>query len=87
MLDYFQLFNYSRIVTVGECMGDPKENWYRTAGGAPDRTLLVRYFRGRSMALSTNNMQAKKSKSQGSTLRYSAFLLISAQVIAQVFYS
>ncbi|KAI5465418.1 hypothetical protein BGZ63DRAFT_103798 [Mariannaea sp. PMI_226] len=22
-----------RLVTVGECLGDPKENWYRTAGG------------------------------------------------------
>ncbi|PVH91956.1 carbohydrate esterase family 4 protein [Periconia macrospinosa] len=41
MLEHFQLFNYSRLVTVGECMGDPPQNWYRTAGGAPNRTLLV----------------------------------------------
>jgi len=41
MLDYFSLFNFSRSVTVGECLGDPKENWYRTAGGAPDAKLLV----------------------------------------------
>jgi hypothetical protein len=41
MLDYFELFNFSRSVTVGECMGDPPENWYRAAGGAANRTLLV----------------------------------------------
>jgi hypothetical protein len=23
-----------KAVTVGDCLGDPKENWYRTAGGA-----------------------------------------------------
>jgi len=42
MLDYFKLFNYSKLVTVGECMGDPKENWYRAAGGAANHTLLMK---------------------------------------------
>ena len=41
MLDYLQLLNFSRSVTVGECMGDPPENWYRAAGGAANHTLLV----------------------------------------------
>jgi hypothetical protein len=41
MLDYLSFFNFSKSVTVGECMGDPKENWYRGAGGAPDPNLLV----------------------------------------------
>jgi hypothetical protein len=41
MLDYFDLFNFSRLVTVGECMGDPPQNWYRAAGGAANRSLLV----------------------------------------------
>jgi hypothetical protein len=41
MLDYLQLFDYSRSVTIGECMGDPPENWYRAAGGAANHSLLV----------------------------------------------
>lgn len=41
MLDYLELFNFSRSVTVGQCMGDPPENWYRAAGGAANHTLLV----------------------------------------------
>ncbi|KAI8939811.1 hypothetical protein NX059_003549 [Plenodomus lindquistii] len=42
MLDYFRLFNYSRLVTVAECMGDPPENWYRPAGGAAPAAQLLR---------------------------------------------
>jgi peptidoglycan/xylan/chitin deacetylase (PgdA/CDA1 family) len=41
MLDYLNSMNFSKSVTVGQCMGDPQENWYRMAGGAPNRTLLV----------------------------------------------
>lgn len=44
MLDYMKWLNYGTSVTVGECMGDPKENWYRTAGGAPEKSLLVSFF-------------------------------------------
>jgi hypothetical protein len=43
MLDYFLLKNFSKPVTVGECLGDPPENWYRAAGGAPNASLLVSY--------------------------------------------
>jgi hypothetical protein len=41
MLEYLRSMNFSKSVTVGECMGDPPENWYRKAGGAPNATLLV----------------------------------------------
>jgi hypothetical protein len=44
MLDWFGYFNFSNSVTVGDCMGDPPENWYRPAPyGAPDPKLLVSY--------------------------------------------
>jgi len=33
MLKTIQTLGY-KAVTVGECLGDPKANWYRTAGGA-----------------------------------------------------
>ena len=26
---------FGTSVTVGECLGDPPENWYRAASGAP----------------------------------------------------
>jgi hypothetical protein len=41
MLDYLKFLNYSTSVTVGECMGDPQENWYRRAEGAPPAADLV----------------------------------------------
>jgi hypothetical protein len=41
MLDYMKFLNYGTSVTVGECLGDPPENWYRTAGGAPPAAALV----------------------------------------------
>ena len=44
MLNYFQLLNFSTSVTVGECLGDPPENWYRAAGGAANHSLLVCSF-------------------------------------------
>jgi hypothetical protein len=43
VLDYFEILNFSTSVTVGECMGDLPENWYRAAGGAANKTLLVRF--------------------------------------------
>ncbi|KAI5456852.1 hypothetical protein BGZ63DRAFT_365704 [Mariannaea sp. PMI_226] len=31
-----------KLVTVGDCLGDPKENWYRTAtGGAPSSSTII----------------------------------------------
>ncbi|GKT74037.1 polysaccharide deacetylase [Colletotrichum tofieldiae] len=33
MIDTARARGY-RLVTVGECLNDPKENWYRSAGGA-----------------------------------------------------
>jgi hypothetical protein len=44
MLDSMKWLKYGTSVTVGECLGDPKENWYRSAGGAPAKDLLVSYF-------------------------------------------
>jgi len=44
MLDYMKFLKYGTSVTVGECLGDPPENWYRTAGGAPDPSTLVSRF-------------------------------------------
>lgn len=41
MLDYLRWRNFGTSATVGECMGDPSENWYRAAGGAPDASLTV----------------------------------------------
>ena len=40
---------YGTSITVGECLGDPPENWYRVAGGAPadaavDQSTLVSPF-------------------------------------------
>ncbi|KAH7412105.1 hypothetical protein DE146DRAFT_602168 [Phaeosphaeria sp. MPI-PUGE-AT-0046c] len=37
MLQTIQQLGY-KAVTVGDCLGDPKENWYRTAGGAGNAT-------------------------------------------------
>ncbi|KAH7085739.1 glycoside hydrolase/deacetylase [Paraphoma chrysanthemicola] len=71
MMDYFELFNFSRSVTVGECMGDPKANWYRAAGGAPDRTLLMKKKSGASTFYS-------------STMLYSTLLLMCGQFLANV---
>jgi hypothetical protein len=45
MLDYMKLMNYGTSVTVGECLGDPQENWYRNAGGAPPADTLVCFGR------------------------------------------
>ncbi|KAL5396762.1 hypothetical protein PMIN02_002896 [Paraphaeosphaeria minitans] len=53
MLDYFELFNFSRSVTVGECMGDPPENWYRADGGAANHSLLLHTSRGSNLRYST----------------------------------
>ncbi|KAL5452676.1 hypothetical protein PMIN06_005861 [Paraphaeosphaeria minitans] len=53
MLDYFELFNFSRSVTVGECMGDPPENWYRADGGAASHSLLLHTSRGSTLRYST----------------------------------
>jgi hypothetical protein len=44
MLDYLRSMNFSTSVTVGQCMGDPQENWYRKADGAPNITMLVSNF-------------------------------------------
>lgn len=52
MLDYFKFMNFSTSITVGECMGDPPENWYRPAGGAPPVALLATKSQG-SVALSS----------------------------------
>jgi peptidoglycan/xylan/chitin deacetylase (PgdA/CDA1 family) len=41
MLDSMRWLKYGTSVTVGECLGDPKENWYRTASGAPPADMLV----------------------------------------------
>ena len=41
MLDYLQFLKYKRPVTVGECLGDPPENWYRNASGVPPASALV----------------------------------------------
>lgn len=46
MLDYFKFKNFSTSVTVGQCMGDPPENWYRTADGAPPPALLATKSQG-----------------------------------------
>lgn len=42
MLDYMKFLDYGTSVTVGECLGDPPENWYRSDGGAPPVAALVR---------------------------------------------
>ncbi|KAF1915755.1 hypothetical protein BDU57DRAFT_204897 [Ampelomyces quisqualis] len=72
MLDYFQLKNLSRSVTVGECLGDPPENWYRVASGAPNRSLLLR--KSKSSTLQHNAI-----------LQYSILLLIFAQYVAIIY--
>jgi len=53
MLDYFKLLNFSNSVTVGECMGDPPENWYRTAGGAANHSLLLHKSHSSTLQYST----------------------------------
>jgi len=35
ILDRMAVLGLGTSVTVGECLGDPKENWYRNADGAP----------------------------------------------------
>lgn len=50
MLDYFEILNFTTSVTVGECMGDPPENWYRAAGGAANHSLLVRFHLHHTLA-------------------------------------
>jgi hypothetical protein len=34
-LDRMLALGFGTSVTVGECLGDPPENWYRAASGAP----------------------------------------------------
>ncbi len=40
--DMLKNAGFSKSITVGDCMGDPPENWYRHAGGAPRASKLVR---------------------------------------------
>ncbi|OAK99061.1 glycoside hydrolase/deacetylase [Phaeosphaeriaceae sp. SRC1lsM3a] len=51
MLDYFEMLNFTTSVTVGECMGDPPENWYRAAGGAANHSLLLKNAKSHGNAL------------------------------------
>ncbi|WYZ39713.1 hypothetical protein EsH8_IV_000054 [Colletotrichum jinshuiense] len=39
MIDTAKARGY-RLVTVGECLNDPKENWYRSAGGALSSSVV-----------------------------------------------
>jgi hypothetical protein len=84
MLDYLADFNFSRSVTVGECMGDPPQNWYRTAGGAANHTLLVRHqsIAQRQMKLAD---KTQLHRSLGSALQCSTLLLIGGQFLAMLF--
>ncbi|KAG0641310.1 hypothetical protein HOY80DRAFT_745165 [Tuber brumale] len=56
MLKTLQQKGY-KAVTVGECMGDPKENWYRAAGPGPSFTSEI----------VTHTSQSTTSTSQSST--------------------
>ena len=37
---------YGTSITVGKCLNDPPENWYRSAGGAPANAAVSRTLVG-----------------------------------------
>jgi len=48
-LERMKVLGFGTSITVGECLNDPPENWYRAADGAPPdaavfRTLNVSLF-------------------------------------------
>jgi hypothetical protein len=59
MLNYIVSNNLPKSTTVGDCLNDPAENWYRDAGGVPQNSP----FSGLSNSSSHGN-----KKSSGSTL-------------------
>ncbi|KAK1597061.1 polysaccharide deacetylase [Colletotrichum navitas] len=68
MIDTAKARGY-RLVTVGECLNDPKENWYRPAGGAissgiaplSTSTSTTTSVPTRSTALTTSTSQSRTS--------------------------
>lgn len=91
MLNYFQLFNFSNSVTVGECLGDPQQNWYRSAGGAPNASLLVCSHENILASVRTDESQLHKSHSNAGSsmtsnmLLYTVLLLICGQLMANMY--
>jgi hypothetical protein len=39
-LDRMLSLGYGTSITLGECLGDPQVNWYRSASGAPANAAL-----------------------------------------------
>lgn len=58
MLDYIVKNNLPKSITVGDCLNDPPENWYRDAGGIPPNTTT-----------SGSGGSSKPGKSSSSMLR------------------
>ncbi|KAK1847684.1 polysaccharide deacetylase [Colletotrichum chrysophilum] len=52
-----------RLVTVGECLNDPRENWYRTAGGALSTGSTASTTASRATASSTLIVSSRASTS------------------------
>lgn len=52
-----------RLVTVGECLNDPRENWYRTAGGALSTGSTASTTASRAAASSTLIVSSRASTS------------------------
>ncbi|KAH6668292.1 polysaccharide deacetylase, partial [Halenospora varia] len=66
MLDTLKARGY-RTATVGECMGDPKENWYRDAGGVPSASAAPVASQAPTTSSKTSTSTTITSTSSSST--------------------
>jgi peptidoglycan/xylan/chitin deacetylase (PgdA/CDA1 family) len=70
MLKTIQTLGY-KAVTVGECLGDPQANWYRTAGGAGTASSTIgTATRSSSAPASTGTKQVTTDATCGGTNGY-----------------
>lgn len=67
MLNYMVTNNLPKSITVGECMDDPKENWYRDAGGP-----LIEIATATSSATASSTKAANAHASSGAANTNSA---------------
>ena len=77
MLNYIVKNNLPKSITVGDCMSDPAENWYRDAGGIPKNMTS-------SASSSSSSSGSSKKKSSSSALIVDQTTLFKATIIAGV---
>lgn len=67
MLNYLVTNDFSKSVTVGDCLGDPSENWYRKTPTGPDSALEVTVSAS-SAGTQASSTSVKSSSPAGSSV-------------------